>query len=186
MPTLALVIAFPILMGLNMEKAADAAQPPQATQQSAAFDSHAAFGQALADEYGALSTEMKAGQPDDFGDAHYFAVKAVSAYEGNIPQPEHMSDWAFSTGEAEILAQARTELIDLLGRTAPLAPQASARAQANFDCWVERAEEEWSSAAAQSCREAFERAMVEADSKIWAATHGPTATESFEAAWSAE
>lgn len=118
------------------------------------------FHQALRDEYLSLAARQ-AQSLSDWTDSQYFALKALQADRGVTPQPERLSDWWLPAHSQLDLSEARARLVSLFSRGGPvLAPDEAARAQATFDCWVERQEENWDAARVVHCRDQFETAMV--------------------------
>jgi OmpA-OmpF porin, OOP family len=122
----------------------------------------------LAQEYVALATNL--GQLGDTADSDYFARKAVEAEKGTAVPPEVNSTWAIPLeqpyGFRTQLAQARTRLLAALdGGARDRAPALAAKAQARYDCWVERMEDEWQRAQNGLCRSEFLAAIEELEGK---------------------
>ena len=126
------------------------------------------FASALASEYAALAASL--GREGDFADADYFARKSVTADGGTIVPPESNANWAIPLeqpyGLRTKLAQARARLLAALdGGARERAPMLAARAQGRYDCWVERMEDNWSTAQNGACATEFVAAMDELEGK---------------------
>lgn len=118
------------------------------------------FHQALRDEYLSLAARQ-AQSLSDWTDSQYFALKALQADREVTPQPERLGDWWLPEHSQLDLSTARGRLVGLFSQGGPvLAPDEAARAQAAFDCWVERQEESWDAARIALCRDRFEAAMA--------------------------
>ncbi len=96
----------------------------------------------------------------DYPDALHFARKGLAAAAGEVVMPEPVGDWNLSAEDIEELSEARARLIvafDLGARE--IAPEETAIAQAKFDCWIERQEEDWHGEGAKGCRTAYLETM---------------------------
>lgn len=124
------------------------------------------FTQALAYEYrNYANTELK--DMFDYPDALHFARKGLAAASGETVMPEPVDDWNLSEAHLRELSAARGRLIvvfDLGGRE--IAPAASAKAQAKYDCWIEQQEENWDSSDAPGCKQAYLDAMAEVEGLV--------------------
>jgi len=119
------------------------------------------FDQQLARQYKSFALS-EADDMVDWIDADHFARKARAAAAGATPQPEQVDDWRLDVNDASELAEARSRLIAALdGGARSTHPNAAARAQANFDCWMEQQEEDWQYAHIQACKRGFQAAMAE-------------------------
>lgn len=119
----------------------------------------AAFSQALSREYLVLAN-FEADEMVDWRDAQRFTRKGLRAAMGEMVPPEDFGRWRIPAGQMPTLAAARARLMAALGAGAPdAAPVDAARAQANFDCWVEQQEENWQVEHIATCRAGFESAM---------------------------
>lgn len=119
-----------------------------------------AFTQALAKDYSDY-TRFEADEMYDWPDADHFADKAMAAAEGKRVAPENPEEWDIERDDwmAE-LKQARTTLVSAYrDGFREDAPEVAASAQANYDCWVEQAEEGWQYDHIAKCREGFMSAM---------------------------
>jgi len=114
------------------------------------------FTQTLAVDYRRFSL-FEADEMFDWIDAGHFAVKGLRAGAGEEVEPEHLEDWRLPADAVPQLQEARATLLTALqDRSAgDEAARFVARAQANFDCWVEQQEEnhQWDDIAA--CRDGF-------------------------------
>ncbi len=122
------------------------------------------FDQALAADYAGLATQLSQ-RDHDWADADYFARKGLAAGHGQVVVPEQNSNWSVPL---EVPLQTRTALAD--GRRRLLAaldagarerrPNLAARAQTRYDCWVERMEDDWSTASDGPCHAEFVAALA--------------------------
>ncbi|MBI5165388.1 MAG: OmpA family protein [Magnetospirillum sp.] len=132
-----------------------------------------AFSQALANEYRQFARSEY--QQLDTLDSGAFAAKARMAEAGRIPAPEDPRNRGVGTGlqlnpDIDIGTEQRAEAIQgrerliqaLQGGAAERAPQAAARAQVAYDCWVEQLEEGWQRTDIERCRRAFYTALERA------------------------
>jgi OmpA-OmpF porin, OOP family len=127
------------------------------------------FNQALTKEYaafaGSLQDELK-----DWADTDYFSRKGLAAAHDGIVPPENNGNWLIPL---EVPNKFRTELAQSRDRlTAALdgggrdrLPLVAARAQARYDCWVERMEDDWKTAINGPCRKQFLEAMAELEGR---------------------
>jgi OOP family OmpA-OmpF porin len=146
----------------NTESVTLAAARQGAPQNSSRFVDY------LAKEYVALAVNLD--RQGDFADADYFARKALVTEKGEIVPPENNTNWAIPLetpyGFRTQLAQARTRLVAALdGGARERAPAVAAQAQARYDCWTERMEDEWQRARNGLCRSEFLAAMDELEGK---------------------
>ncbi len=127
------------------------------------IDTGTAFTRHATREYLAYSY-FDAEQQRDYIDSRHFAAKAAASRAGTIVLPEDLMRWNLTLDETPEFLRARTRLIRALdagGRE--IAPKASAVAQVNFDCWVERTAEREEVALTESCRANFEEALAEVE-----------------------
>lgn len=122
------------------------------------------FQQALAKEYTDLSGQLT--QQNDWVDSDYFARKSLAVSKGQDSPPEFDTNWSIPLEQPfGFRTQIRNERARLLaaldggGRTNK--PAVAARAQAKFDCWVERMEDDWQSAKDGPCYRDYMAAMAE-------------------------
>ena len=117
-----------------------------------------AYHRALANEYLQLSDAEA--QDYDWADSQHFAQKGLHAAYGHTVEPEQVGDWAIPEALQPELMTARDELIfQLTEKNRKNKPQATARALASFDCWLEEQEEGWQLDAIKTCKSRFYAAM---------------------------
>jgi OmpA-OmpF porin, OOP family len=135
----------------------------------AAPQSPTGFTQALTKEYatfaGTLQDDLK-----DFADTDYFARKGLATAHGDVVPPENNSNWLVPLEVPEKfrteLATSRDRLVAALdGGGRDRLPLVAARAQASYDCWVERMEDDWQTAINGPCRKRFLDAMAELEGR---------------------
>ena len=100
----------------------------------------------------------------DWRNSWYFADKGLLAAYGKDVSPEDLENWNLS-GDA--LAHLEKSRADLLAALTPevleTRPEIAARAQFNFDCWVEQQEENSQEDDIEACRDGFVRALAKLD-----------------------
>ena len=105
----------------------------------------------------------------DFRDAERWAEKASMASHNASVTPEDLAKWSLPAESVPDLTTARARLMAALAAdAASKAPDPAARAQVNFDCWVQEQEENIQPNDIQACRSAFEAAMGEAEKAVMA------------------
>jgi len=120
------------------------------------------FNAALAREYKSLALYEK-DKMTDWHSARVFGRKAVAAAAGETPPPERAADWDLDRqGLAEINRASRHLTQALYSGAASNTPEAAAKAQANFDCWIEQRQENFQPTHIARCRDAFYAALGEA------------------------
>lgn len=120
-----------------------------------------AFTRALTDEYRQL-TVFEADEMYDWTDASYYARKGQRAAAGETVQPQEMAERRLPAEHVGELTSTRGELVGLLDASARTkVPETAARAQANFDCWMEQQEENFQPDHIAACRDAFYLALQE-------------------------
>ena len=123
------------------------------------------FSQTLFGEYKELSGNEYA--EGDYLDSDAFALRAKSSGTGKPPAPEEVSARKQTAKSAKALSSARARLVkalDASGRTK--APEASARAQARFDCWAQELEEGWQTDHIDNCRIGFYIELAKVNEKL--------------------
>ena len=119
------------------------------------------FTRALTSEYKDLSA-FEADEMYDWPDARHFARKGLLAAEGEVVQPEDLGNWDLPADRVDELTAARAKLVGLLDAGArDRVPEAAARAQTRFDCWVEQQEENHQPDHIAACRDQFFAALAE-------------------------
>jgi OmpA-OmpF porin, OOP family len=118
------------------------------------------FERHLAREYQSFAL-YEADRMVDWIDADHFAAKALAANNGSRPLPERTEDWNLDASDAAELSVARTSLMAAFDNGArETHPDGAARAQANFDCWMEQQEEDWQTRHINACKQAFYAALA--------------------------
>ncbi|MCB1591686.1 MAG: OmpA family protein [Alphaproteobacteria bacterium] len=135
------------------------------------------FTQALAAEYKTFANrELK--DMFDYPDALHFARKGLAAASGETVMPEPVNDWNLSEAHIKELGAARGRLIvafDLGARE--IAPATAAKAQVNYDCWIEQQEENWQTHDILTCKKAFEDSINELEGLLHQAPQPVAADE---------
>lgn len=124
------------------------------------------FTRALANEY-RLYSNTQLHDYFDYPDALHFARKGLAAASGENVLPEPVTDWNLDEFHSKQLAAARSRLIiayDYGARES--SPELSAKAQAQFDCWIEVQEEYWTDQSADECRLGFQSSMDEIEAQL--------------------
>lgn len=118
------------------------------------------FQQALTADYRDFAREEKAEY--DWSAQEHFARKGLAAAAGQSVAPENLADYRFGNGPiAQALTDARAQLVAMLASDAPSrVPDAAAKAQTQFDCWVEEQDEDWQPKEIAECRNGFFAAMA--------------------------
>lgn len=129
-------------------------------------DARDGFEHSLAAEYRRFAL-YEADDMADWIDAEHFAEKTLASARGETVPPEDLADWKLGDAQLPALQSSRARLISAFERDSRiLAPHASARAQAQFDCWVEQAEEGHQTDDIAACRTGFLNAMLEVDAAL--------------------
>ncbi len=116
--------------------------------------------QYLAREYYAMA-KFENDQAYDYKASKSFTQKALMASKGKMVEPSKTSSFDLTPLRAAELMQARGELMSALAtQNTPDNAQSLAKAQARFECWIDRAEEAANDAHYASCKEEFEGAMA--------------------------
>lgn len=119
------------------------------------------FLQALTDEYRQI-TIFEADEMYDWPDADHFARKGLAAAGGDIVLPEELANWDLPPDKIDELTAARGRLMQQLDTGArDSKAELAARAQADFDCWVEQQEENHQPDDIAACRDDFLASMAE-------------------------
>lgn len=107
----------------------------------------------------------------DFVDAAHHARKAVATARGEAVRPDEPAGRTLPSTAVADLSSAYARLTAVLERGGPQkAPEATARAQAAYDCWLEQQEENFQPDDIASCRRIFEQAIAEAEGALKAET----------------
>lgn len=132
-------------------------------QARAASEPSDGFRAALHREYLAHA-EYEFDPMQDYPDALHHARKALAAARGDSVAPDDPTSRLLPTDAAPQLEAAHARLKAVLaGGGAQKAPDATARAQAAFDCWLEQQEENFQPEDIARCRRTFEDAIAAAE-----------------------
>ena len=116
-----------------------------------------AFTQALHQEYRELAI-YEADVEYDWIDADKWAEKGLMAAVGETPTPEFSRNWQRSTADMD---PARERMMGLFADTATEKfPATAARAQVQYDCWLEEQDEAWQTERIEGCRDNFLQALA--------------------------
>ncbi len=116
-----------------------------------------AFTQALHQAYRDLAI-YEADVEYDWIDADKWAEKGLMAAVGEAPAPEFSRNWQRSTADMD---PARERMMGLFADTATEKfPAAAARAQVQYDCWLEEQDEAWQTERIEGCRDNFLQALA--------------------------
>ena len=97
---------------------------------------------------------------DDWEDAAFFADKATMAAKGMDVGPQEVGERMIQDAHKKELSFARSDLINAIAQIDKVGNiPALARAQAQFDCWLQEQEEDTQPADIAKCRLAFEKSM---------------------------
>lgn len=172
------------LLPLALAACAGQAQTQSASRPAAGSP----FTQALATEYTRFADSEYV--QSDWPDTAAMRAKAQMAAQGQAPAPEDPTRRGVGTGlqlnpDIDIGKEQRGEAIQgrqrllgaLSGQGPQRNPQAAARAQVAYDCWVEQLEEGWQRDDIERCRTAFNTAMAELEARPIAAAPPQPAEE---------
>ncbi len=138
------------------------------------------FTHALAHEYDDYATYL-AGLPQGvWVDSDYFSRKGLKAAAGEVVPPENNSNWAIPLevpfGFRTQMAEARVRLMAALdGGGRDRFPMLAARAQARYDCWLERTEKDWQTNFDGTCHKEFLAALDELERNLHGTVAAPPA-----------
>lgn len=119
-----------------------------------------AFTQALAREYRDVAN-FEWAEMMDYRDGQHFARKGLTAVAGETVLPDEPASRRLPDFAQADIAQGYTRLNEALtGGAREASPEAAAKAQAKFDCWMEQQEENHQPEDIASCRQGFEEAMA--------------------------
>ena len=119
-----------------------------------------AFSASLYKEYLVLA-EMEFAE-GDYMDSDTFANRAIASANGNPPGPEELDVRDLPGASKGELAEARRRLTEALAAGfGKSKPDAAARAQASFDCWMQEQEENFQPADIKWCKDRFDAAMAQ-------------------------
>ncbi|MEQ8394485.1 OmpA family protein [Thalassobaculum sp.] len=134
-----------------------------------------AFSAGLYKEYLVLA-EMEFAE-GDYMDSDTFAARAIASANGKPPAPEELASRDIPAAAQGGLAEARRKLMEALdGGARSAKPDAAARAQASFDCWMQEQEENFQPADIKWCKDRFDAAMAQLGTPAPAAAPKPSIT----------
>lgn len=119
------------------------------------------FNKNLYKEYVAIAKrELAEADPES---ATYYSNKAIAAADGKTVGPDDFTTYKVHPNYEKDLRAARERLVAALkSPAAALKPAAAAKAQANFDCWMQEAAEPWWQPEDRAfCRKNMEAALAE-------------------------
>ena len=112
------------------------------------------FDKALFSDYMTLSHQEY--NEGDYRNSDLYAMRARSAGAGTMVEPEEISARTIPANETQELSSARGRLVTALnGGARARDPREAASAQANFECWMEEAEENIQPQHLAECRSRF-------------------------------
>ncbi len=126
-----------------------------------------AFDKALHQDYAALAqTEIDEGHRDA---TTFYNMRARQAAAGHKVMPTQIGDRELPASTVAELTQARANLMRVLDAGgATRAATDTARAQTQFDCWIEEQEENFQPKDIAECRQGFVNAMNQANKVVFA------------------
>jgi len=129
------------------------------------------FTSALAKQYEELGKFEQDIMYDEYS-ADYYYRKAIRSKEGYCVGPTILENWDMHADKIPELAKARDHLMLLLRLGARnVAPEATAYAQAHFDCWVEQQAEGWQKDDIAWCRSEFYKSISEVELQLMGGIH---------------
>ena len=121
-----------------------------------------AFSNALASEYRDFAKSEISQY--DWPDQQKMAAKGLAAANGKRPLPEIPANWRLDQDASSELTAKRADLVHWLNTDGRhTAPKQAAKAQRNFDCWIEQKEENWQHDDIAACKQGLKDNMPE----IW-------------------
>ena len=150
------LLALPLIAGFDLaekESSQALAQAPATQNDGRIGHSEIEFYRSLAKAY----FDLAAQSANSIQDRQIFVQKALSASNGETPEPAHLEEWVLSDEQRVILSEARSHLVAHLATASD--PASKTAALTNFDCWVARAEQAVFVSDQQLCRQAFEHAV---------------------------
>ncbi len=154
--------------------------------QDAASQGGAPFDHAVAHEYDDYANYL-AGLPQGvWVDSDYFSRKGLKASDGDMVMPENNSNWAIPL---ETPLKLRTQMADGRGRLMAALdgggrdryPVLAARAQARYDCWLERTEKDWQTNFDGTCHREFIASLDELERNLHGVAAAPPPAQAIPA-----
>jgi outer membrane protein OmpA-like peptidoglycan-associated protein len=104
----------------------------------------------------------------NWSDYQHFIDKAFAATKGLNPLPENLSYWKIPQTKLTEFIVARKKLLSLLytHKLKDNHPELAAKAQYNFDCWVEEQDKAWRPDSTYECREYFYKSIYQLSNLI--------------------
>src|SRR5262249_8296552 len=130
-----------------------------------------AFTQALTEEYKSFVAEEH--DEYDWAAADYFARKGLTAAGGTVVPPEDPANYDLGDAAGEIAAAHQRLLTDLNNGGRDAKPAVAAKAQVNFDCWVQEQEQGWQKDETAACKNDLMAALDELEKKEAAPAAAP-------------
>ncbi len=131
----------------------------EVSEAAALHPTGSAFNQNLHKDYVALA-ESELDQGDRISASHY-ALKAKQAAAGQAVAPDDVSARRIDPPLSTTMGDARARLVTALASPeAAKKPAEAAKAQTNFDCWMEQQEEGWQFDHIAACRKGFDTALA--------------------------
>lgn len=119
-----------------------------------------AFQQGLHKEYSGLAVMER--DEADWTDAEFFNSRAQTASMGKSFGPQNMNERNIPSNATRALSKSRARLMRALDNGGgKVLPQAAARAQAMFDCWMQEQEENNQPDHIRACRQGFHAALFD-------------------------
>ncbi len=109
----------------------------------------------------------------NWSDYQHFINKAFAATKGLNPLPENLSYWKIPQTKLTEFVLARKKLLSLLytHKLKDNFPELAAKAQYNFDCWVEEQDKAWRPDSTYECREYFYKSIYQLSNLISASSY---------------
>ena len=123
------------------------------------------FAKQLTDEYRNRANDSQ--ENYNYEQADSVALRGLATADGNEVEPYHLDDWDLPQDKFEELATARQRLLAAFSKDAKnKTPTETAKAQANFDCWVEDAVKDWDAEKFKTCRQQFLQSIEDVESAV--------------------
>ena len=124
-----------------------------------------AFQKGLHHQYALLAVMER--DESDWADAEFFSSRAQTASMGKSFGPQNMNARDIPSDKMRALSKARARLMRALDNGgAKVLPQAAARAQAMFDCWMQEQEENFQPKDIEACKKGFMKAIAKLEKAV--------------------
>lgn len=144
------------------------------------------FNHAIAHDYEEYANYL-AGLPQGvWVDSDYFSRKGLESASGEVVMPENNSNWAIPL-ETPLklrtqMAEGRSRLMTALdGGGRERYPVLAARAQARYDCWLERTEKDWQTNFNGTCHQEFTASLDELERNLHGVAAAPPPAQAIPA-----